>query len=146
MKQDLKNKLDEAFKDLGNDWCTARGRNTPLFAGTRLHFTGEISPDSVEGNKYYRFHTTEGHFIAFSQIARNGNGLGLKPGSRKAMIDEFADRIPEDGTYAVTVAEVKKQVTSFGDSNNKQTYYQFKVDAPAITEDAENNEEEKKED
>ena len=129
MNKNLEAKLNGVLNELGN-WGSSDGREMPLFPGQVLTFIpGEegVKTESFRGNKYGVFKTQQGFDIAFSQIARNGNGLNLKPGKRAEMVKEFADRIPDEdkGVYSVRVQDIKKLVSSFGNSDNKQTYYIF---------------------
>lgn len=110
-------------------------RSVPLLKGQVLTFTGETSVITTElkdrnGNivKYGVFRTKEGYDVPFSQIARRNNGLNLKGNTVAEALKEFAARI--DGKFSVTVADVKKVESSFGEGKN--TYIIF--DAPVIEE------------
>lgn len=124
MKKNLE-VLDKVLKNLPNDWAGRDGGRMPIFKGQQLSFTGEVAEASVGGNRYAVFKTVEGHDIAFSQIARSSNGLNLTNGKRGDMIREFMNRIPDDKPLVLWLKDVKKQISSFGDSDNKQTFYIF---------------------
>lgn len=133
MKKNLEN-LDKFIGNLPNDWGNREFGRMPLFKGQQLSFTGEFVEGSVNGNRFGAFKTAEGHDIAFSQIARSSNGLNLTNGKRGDMIKEFFNRIPEDKPLVLWIKDVKKQISSFGDSDNKQTFYIFEdrnAEAPA---------------
>lgn len=128
MKQELKDNFDKLTKELKLD--EREGRNLPIMKGQTLTFVegddlfGKVN--TVIGGKdvhYGVFRTEEGFDVPFSQIARNKNGLKLKRGKQSEMLSEFVDRI--NGKYTITVADVKKLESSFGDG--KQTYLIFEI-------------------
>lgn len=129
MTQELNAAFQQVLAHLGDQRMNANLRNMPLTKGQVLTFTGES--DVVEtnltdaaGNKivYGVFKTKEGFDVPFTQIARRNNGLGLTNATMKEALEEFAARI--DGNYSITVADIKKVESSFGEG--KVTYVIFR--------------------
>lgn len=127
MTNELNNALNKVLESLGNDRPIG---TMPIIKGQVLTFIDgadgvEIIDTEINGVKttYGVFKTKEGYNIPFSQIARNKNGLGLTKSTRNEALAEFAARI--DGDYSVTVEEVKKVESSFGEG--KVTYLKFKA-------------------
>lgn len=129
MTNELNAAFQQALAHLGDRRMNANLRNMPLTKGQVLTFTGEVAIVPTElrdndGNKieYGVFKTKEGFDVPFTQIARRNNGLGLNNATTKEALEEFAARI--DGEYSITVADIKKIESSFGEG--KVTYVIFR--------------------
>lgn len=127
MTNELNNTLNEVLANLGKDRAIG---TMPITKGQVLTFIDgadgvEIVEAEINGVKttYGVFKTKEGYNVPFSQIARDKNGLGLTKATRNEALAEFAERI--DGEYSVTVEDVKKLESSFGEG--KVTYLKFKA-------------------
>lgn len=130
MTQELNTAFQQVLAHLGDDRMNSALRNMPITKGQVLTFTGETklvetTLRDTAGNliSYGAFATKEGFDVPFTQVARRNNGLGLTNATMREALEEFAGRI--DGTYSVTVDDVKKLESSFGDG--KMTYLHFRA-------------------
>ena len=124
-------------------------RQMPLFKGDSLHFvpTTCVVADNIayypqaDGTftdadkakidaakiKYPAFDTKEGHFISFTQICRNGNGLELAGKTNSDKITNFFALFGENAELAAKIADVKQRTSTYDGEESTTRYLFFKL-------------------
>ena len=147
----LDNAKNSATSVMGacNEFGNKEARQMPLFKGDSLHFLlatcvvadntayypqedGTFTEDdkkSIDAAsiKYPAFTTKEGHFISFTQICRNGNGLGLEGKTNSDKITNFFTLFGTNTELAAKIADVKQRTSTYDGEESTTRYLFFKV-------------------
>lgn len=130
MKQELKNELAKNLKKLPKEKMSAQLGSVPYMAGDTITLTGVT--DTIDTNligrdgkrvKYLAFQTSDGEWLAASQLIRRRNGLNIQATVFEDAVMELADRIDDEEGYSFIVDAVKKIESSYGEG--KSTYLTF---------------------
>lgn len=147
----LDNAKNSATSVMGacDEFGNKEARQMPLFKGDSLHFllTTCVVADNVayrpqeDGTftdedkakiaaasiKYPAFDTKEGHFISFTQICRNGNGLDLTGRTNNDKITNFFALFGEKTELAAKIADVKQRTSTYDGEESTTRYLFFKL-------------------
>lgn len=133
MIEKVQNAFNATIAKLEAGYGDAPVGSMPLEVGQKLTFANDENTiveqtftdrQTKKVRSYGVFNTKEGYPISFSQICRKGNGLNLIGATRKEMLMSFADKITEDGNFAIVVDDVIKIPSSFNEG--KQTFLKFR--------------------
>lgn len=147
----LDNAKNSAASVMGacDEFGNKEARQMPLFKGDTLHFLlatcvvadnvayypqedgtftdedkAKIDSASI---KYPAFTTKENNFISFTQICRNGNGLGLTGKTNSEKVTNFFALFGESAELTAKIADVKQRTSTYDGEESTTRYLFFKL-------------------